>query len=547
MTLALKAAPVIEADKRDKIIYELRKINIDDPSHILPTKITTTGEVMVIKAEEDDRENGRYATPAFMQRIKSGLKRIHDRLQRKTLKIQNGRLYPKILAVIPALETEDEIGKTIESLLTQWRVIDKIVVVVNGPGRSDVAYEDAMLYAKQFPDNVVVERPINFKTGKNVAGKVNALNWAYNTYIARTKPDSIDAYTHWLGVDADVEADSLMVQNLEREILNRPKAAGVSATYSFRIPEDMGRKSHKSRSIIYGQRSEFAFTEMKHQMRNNTTEILGGQATLYDVNALRAACRETYGNVPWDSRSKVEDAQLTRIFRRQGLETATCPDARAWTGLMFNASSWQKQRRKWQDGQIEDMTRDFHPWIDRRLWMNQIALGWNLLLRVMFWPMLIASISLHQFIWSPIWLTPIGLAMLQGLLVAIKLPDRRLGEVINALTFVSGEIYYMRVLSVWLDSVILAIVNVKRDGWHNQAKAEAGTKRTAMSGWVIIALAILIPIVILFALHGYIPTNAFSLLMKILWSITVIMTAISTMGMTITIVRILRHYRYLRP
>lgn len=214
---------------------------------------------------------------------------------------------------------------------------------------------------------------------------------------------------------------------------------------------------------------------------------------------------------------------------------------------MFNASSWQKQRRKWQDGQLEDMVREFHPLIDRRLWLNQLVLGWNLLLRLLFWSMLITSISLHEFVWSPIWLIPIGLAILQSLLVAAKIPEKRFGEIVYALAFIPGEIYYVRVLSVWLDSVILEILNVKRDGWHDQAKAEAGTKRTAISAWVIMILAVLLPVVALFALHGYMPIDTFSLLMNILWSIVVAMTVISTVGMAITILRIVRRYRYLKP
>ena len=526
--------PTIQVAARNNISNKLKEMRCDDLS-VSPARVTMTGEIVPVG-------NNHYATPSFMQYIKTGLKSIHDKFRNRPTSP-----YPRILAVVPALETEKEIGKTIESLLTQWRVIDRIVIVVNGPGYSDVAYDDARLYAEQFPNNITVERPIDAKTGKNLAGKVNALNWAYVKYIAGNRVNDHCAFTHWLGVDADVEADPFMVQSLEREILNRPKAAGVSATYGFHIPDDMGRKAHKSRSMIYGQRSEFALTEIKHQMRNNTTDILGGQATLYDVNALKSACRETYGNVPWDSQSKVEDAQLTRVFRRQGFEAATCPEARAWTGLMFNASSWQKQRRKWQDGQIEDMTREFHPLIDRKIWMSQLTLGWNLILRLAFWSMFVTSISLHQFVWSPIWLIPIGLAILQSLLVAMKIPGKRFGEIVYALAFIPGEIYYIRVLSVWLDSVILAILNVKRDGWHDQAKAEAGTKRTAISAWVIIALAVLLPIVVLFALHGYMPTNSFSLLMTVLWSIVVIMTVASTIGMTITILRILRRYRYLKP
>ena len=440
-------------------------------------------------------------------------------------------VHAKIIAMIPTYESEDNIGLTIESLLLQSRPIDLIVVTINGPGHSDTAYKQALPYAREF-DNVIVERP------EGLAGKVNALNYAYIKYAHFGKFD------FWLGIDADIECDPEMVMQLETGLINRPKAGCMMARYSFKVPDDM---KGKSRSLVYGQRHEFAMTGIKHQLRNDTSEIAGGQATLFKIEALREAAAVTNGGRPWDIRSKVEDAELTRTMQRKGYTIGVSREARAWTGLMFTAHTWQKQRRKWQDGHLEDMLRDFHPVYDRRRWFDQIALGWNLLIRIMFAALLATSVALDQFVFYPIWLIPIGIAILQSLLVAIKVPDRHFGEIMRALLFLPGEMYYIRTLSVWLESVFLAFLNIKRDGWGNQARAESSNKRTAVSGWVIIVLAVLIPMAACVIAARFLPALVMSQILMWSWYVLTALTLGSTIGMIWLIMRMLRHFRTIKP
>jgi biofilm PGA synthesis N-glycosyltransferase PgaC len=459
---------------------------------------------------------------------------VEDRIKR----IANARrgnlvsIHANIISIVPTYETEADIDLTIKSLLRQTRPIDLIVIVINGPGLSTVALDQARPYA-QFP-NVIIETP------EGLEGKVNTLNWVYMKYIHYGKFDFV------LGLDADIEADPDMVSHLETDIIRRKTAAGVMARYSFKIPEDM---KGKSRMLVYGQRHEFAMTGIKHQLKKYTSEILGGQATLFRALALREAAAITEGQNPgpWDAKSKVEDAELTRTLQSIGYTTATSSNARAWTGLMFTPATMHKQRRKWQDGHLEDMLRDFRPWLDRRRWLEQFVLGWNLIIRVLFLTLLITSISLDKYSFDPIWLIPMGLAILQSVLVALKVPNRRFGEIVRSILFVPGEIYYMRTLSVWLDSISLAFINMKRDGWKNQALAEQSTKKTAHAAWMIIAMAIMVPAVAMQLLAKVLPSEAMNLTLQTMWSVLTIMTITSVISMVLMIVRIVRNYRRLQP
>lgn len=452
--------------------------------------------------------------------------------------------YAKTLAFIPAYEKEAELDKTVISLLLQTRKIDQIIIIINGPGESDEAYSSILPLIKEFRDQLIVERPLElngrYENGASKGSKVNAMKWIYWRYL------QMGDYDFVLGVDADIEADKDMVHHLEVDLIRRVKAAGVMARYSFKIPsrKDM---NGKSLSLIHGQRHEFAVTAMKQQLRGYKSDILGGQATLFRAKALIEAAAETDGGTPWDSESLVEDAQLTRTFQKLGYTSATSAKARAWTGLMFTAHSWQRQRRKWQDGHFSDMIRDFRPWVDRHRWLDQFALGWNLILRILFVVVLTSSIALNQFVFDAIWLIPVLLAIIQSVLVSLKIPNRTFREVVRGVMFVPGEIYYIRTLAVWLDSMLLSMANISRDGWANQHKAESAAQRHATSSWILIIAAISTPTAALFFASNFLPAELISHTITYLWYTLSILTIGSTLVMLRFIFRMLRSYKTLAP
>lgn len=535
----LTALPPRSPEELDRVTSRIRQGYGSDIS-----AVTVEADGTIIKLDQPQKR--KQLLPG-LQRTADSLKRIAERVLRARSNRETfiERQYARIAAVVPALESEGEVYLTVESLLTQSRPIDLIVVIINGPGESQAAYESLLWLAAEFPDTLKVERPspLNGRhaDGSSRGSKVGALNYAYQRYLH----DPASTFDFMLGVDADIEADPEMVHHLEVDLIQRVKAAGVMARYSFKTPEDA---KGKSMSLAYSQRHEFAVTVIKQQLRGYTSDILGGQATLFRVDALRRAARETNGGCPWDSRSLVEDAELTRTFQKLGYINATSAKARAWTGLMFTPNAWQKQRRKWQDGHLTDMMRDFHPIMDARRWFDQFVMGWNLVLRVLFAVTLAASIALDQMAFHLIWLAPIGLAVLQSFLVACKIPDRTLREIIRSIMFVPGEIYYVRTLSVWLDSILIAIANVRRDGWGNQAKAEASTrKKGALSGWILILMAVAVPMGGLLSAAHFLPYDMMHAIIIYLWHTITVLTAGSTIGMLVFVLRMMRHYRNLAP
>lgn len=452
--------------------------------------------------------------------------------------------FARIVAVIPTYETESRIDKSVESLLLQSRSVDKIVIIINGPGNSAEAFNSLKWLVVAFPQQLMVVRPeeINGKdfSGKSKGSKVGALNWAYRRFVANGE------YEFMLGMDADVVADDEMVHHLEEDLLRQARAGGVRARYSFLIPPREEMKG-KSMQLAYGQRREFAKKEIDDALNKNVAHILGGQATLFEIQALRDAARVTEGRVPWSDNTLVEDAELTRTFESLGYRPRVSTRARAWTGLMLTTNAWQKQRRKWQDGHLTDMTRDLRPRKDFRRWKEQFGLGWNLLLRVLFFVVVTMSLALDRLEMTPLWIVPLAVVSVQSLIISLKTPNRSLREIVNALWYIPGEIYYLRTLSVWLDSVIIVMLNISRDGWSNQAAAESAMKKTATSAWIIIIAAVTLPVTALLVLERFISHDLMATIITYGWAVVTLMTAISVVSMLWFIGRVLRDWRTLNP
>jgi biofilm PGA synthesis N-glycosyltransferase PgaC len=440
-----------------------------------------------------------------------------------------------IVAIIPASNEEHDIAKAIESLLLQTRPVDRIVVMVNNS--NDDTATIARQYEKMFPNVTVDDVPVLD------GGKPAALDWAWYRYAAH------GPYTFVLGMDADVVADEDMVRMLEEELIHKVKAGGIRAKYSFQVSPDLTRSQKR---LVLSQRAEFAMTEIKQQLRRGRrTEILGGQATLFRAEALREVANVTDGKVPWSVTSAVEDAELTRSMQRLKYQTLVSAKARAWVGPMVTPHAWNKQRHKWECGHLKDMIQTFHPWLDRRRWLSQTGMAWNLLIRMLFLSLLTTSILLEEFHPAKIWLElagiPVGLAILQNVLVASRLPNRRASEILRAFLFVPNELYMGRTLSVFVASVIKTALDIRNNLWVAQAEAETSNKEHAFFAWVIIGLIYMTPIILLMAMARFIPSDYMAYTLRYMWWFLTVMTAMSSLFMLYWILRIGRRIRSLQP
>jgi cellulose synthase/poly-beta-1,6-N-acetylglucosamine synthase-like glycosyltransferase len=522
-----RLSPAKETSDSDRQRMNYKLAQLRDGSAVLP--------VVVRQYEGGVQEKSLLPTPQRVSMVSSFMG-YKDAVLNAIKGVQSRRAEEEkkdpiasIVAFIPAYN-EPHIDKTIETLLKQSRAIDLIAIVVNNT--TDDTVKIAQRYADVFPQIVVHD------VGEMADGKVGALNFAWRRYA------SMGQFTFVLGVDADVICDEEMVKSLEIDMLTKPNLAGVRAKYSFLIPEDGKRRQHR---WIMNQRHEFGMVEMKAQLHGGRADILGGQATLFSSEALNAAAQITDGKAPWDSSSFVEDAELTRTFQFLKLRTMVSSDARAWVGPMFNGYAWDKQRNKWNTGHLKDMIKTFRPVLDRKRWMSQIGLGWNLLIRVLFVTLLVSSISLNKFVFNPIWLIPIGMSIFQAFLVACRLPNRRAGEILRAIMFIPGEVYLWKQLAVWVSSISKVIFDIRHNLWQRQSVAESAKRTRSISAWMIILLAALIPTVVLGLVARLISNNQMITVLNVGWWTLKIMTVSSVIVMTFWIVRILRKFTTLKP
>lgn len=445
----------------------------------------------------------------------------------------------KLLVIIPAHNEEKDLAFTLDSLLGQTRPIDKIVVVANNCREGDQTANLARFYAKRASVNIVVE-----EVKKMEDGKVGALNFAWRKHSR----DFDFVFT----MDADTVLERDAIEQIESELAHRTNLGGIMARYNFKT--SVGRRG---RTLVNLQRHEFATTTIQQQLWGNETLILGGQATLFRNSVLHQVAEQTDGRVPWDRKSAVEDAELTRGIHKLGLETAVSPTARAWPGAMFRLSTLFRQRRKWEEGHLRSLVTDFSPSLDRRRWFHQVKNLFDLIVRLAFVTLLAVALDTHTWLWSWIWIAPIGLAIILNTMIAWKIPDRTWREIGAGMTYVLHEVYLCFGLLVWICSLGAVVLSPRKDMqtlWKAQGSAEqrSATSRmgsdvgaykalwlfTMLFGAWIVGLLLLIP----FISHPEVKSAMFYG-----WSVLKILTILTTLPLVWKILQMIRYWKVLHP
>lgn len=482
----------------------------------------------VFTSESTHVPSRRYRFP----RVKLRLDEVLTRIGRIRKSMDEQRQHAFVTAVIPAYNEESTIGRTIESLLVQTRQVDQIVVMVNNS--NDKTADVARRYAKEFPGQIVVEVDDEMEYGK-----VGALGYSWEKYVANGQSDFA------LFVDADVECDNHMLARLEQELIDEPNAAGIRSRYSFAVPE--GAK-FSERFLVYEQRHEFAQVEIRDYIRGRRTHILGGQATLFRGDVLDKVASVTTGSIPWDRASAVEDSKLSTELRNLGYKTMVSKSANANVGAMTTSHSLRKQRIKWTNGHISDAVSNgelTRPGAHAHVWRQQLSLAWNLLIRLLFFTMLAVSLTMHMFVFNPLWLIPSALSVIYNVLVARKIPNRSTSEVIRSLMYFPDELALWRTLSVWLTSwcMMIPFIASARSTWEDQRKAENSKKTGTLVAWFVLVLLVAIPFAALMALSGFVGVDTMSSIVSFGWTIAQIMTVISAIVLSLTILRLLGKYK----
>jgi biofilm PGA synthesis N-glycosyltransferase PgaC len=371
---------------------------------------------------------------------------IHD-LKYRPPRYRSAR---KLLVLVPAHNEAETISHTLHALLTQTRQADRIVVI------ADNCTDDTAAIARRYRGITVME------TTGNTDKKVGALVQGWRRYQG--------GYDFIAGVDADTVLDSRCLEHLEAGLIDQPGAGGIMAKYTF--DQRLGATG-AARMLIRLQRLEFASWTMD-ALRRRKTYVLGGQASLFRADALRAVARQSPTQAPWNPATMVEDMQLTGDLRAMRYTTPVSSEARAYAGPMLTLRSLWAQRRKWDQGMVQLLTTTgLNKWTTT-LWRQQFSLLSNGVTRLLFAFMLTAALMVHQFVWSWVWAIPPAMAALLNLRQAMSVPNRTTADVLTAALLVPVELFMMFRVACATASWVTVLSGIKRDAWANQANAEAG-------------------------------------------------------------------------
>lgn len=379
--------------------------------------------------------------------------------------------------VIPAYNEGSSIAATLDSLLQQSRPPEEIFVIVNNSTDDTLwqakRYEGRHVALHQDTEHMVEIHVVDI--GKNAAKKVGALNKGWE--LARH-------HDFIFGVDGDVLLDRQCLEYLRAEMMDDSRIGGISAIYSIDAHQASGPMAW---FLLSAQRNQFAGFNMDNLLRNRNMAVLGGQASLFRRRALEALMLRYHQSHPWTTDSEVEDSLLSLQVRDVGYSTKISALARAYVGGMATASSLYAQQVKWTAGGIELMKqRPFHPNLRLR-WRENVAMLFNIIVRIMFALLLAGSLAMVAFDPHPIWLVPPLTALALNLRITAAMKDRTWRDWLFAGLFFPTEAYmWMRglyfVVSWW------QVMNkVEKDNWSAQAKAESGG---GSAGWIWVVLGV---------------------------------------------------------
>jgi biofilm PGA synthesis N-glycosyltransferase PgaC len=444
---------------------------------------------------------------------------------------------PTIGCVIPAYNEAESIASVLESLLAQTRLPDVIHVIINNTtdDTAAIAATFAGPHIREIDGRDEFTEIYVHDIGQNPDKKVGALNYGYTL---------VEGCDYLLGVDGDTTAQPNAVAALEAEIASDTRIGGISAIYSI---DDTPFTGAIAPFLIAGQRAQFAAFNMQNMLRGRNMAVLGGQFSIFSTKALRQIMVDNHQSTPWVKDSEVEDSLLSLQIKSAGYLTKISAQARADVGGMTTLRGLDAQQVKWNFGAIELMWpgqrgdtkgQPFHPNLRLR-WFENLSMLVNGVTRILFILLLVASLSIGAFVFSPLWLIPSVMAVLLNVRIAISMKNRNWRDFLFAATLVPAELYMWVRLGHFFRAWTKFLSRKQTDNWAEQAKAERGSGNAYLVP-VILAVAVMVALV---AVWLQLPVMVQSSILWVGWPILAIITIIQTLVMFSSLVRRHRGYR----
>ena len=273
---------------------------------------------------------------------------------------------------------------------------------------------------------------------------------------------------------------------------------------------------------------------MQNMLRGRNMAVLGGQCSIFSMRALQAVMAANHQKTPWVNDSEVEDSLLSLQIKSAGYLTKISAQARADVGGMTTLRSLDGQQVKWNYGAIDLMWpgqrgdtkgQPFHPNLRLR-WAENFGMITNIFTRISFALLLGASLSIHAFVFSPVWLIPPLVAILLNVRIAYSMKNRTWRDVVFAATAIPAELYMWLRAGHFIRAWAKFLSKVKVDNWAEQAKAERGSGNAYLMPLIVLAASFLILGYTWFQLPVMIQSSVLWLGWPVLYTITIAQTIV---------------------
>ncbi|MDO5535255.1 MAG: hypothetical protein Q4F65_11455 [Propionibacteriaceae bacterium] len=203
---------------------------------------------------------------------------------------------------------------------------------------------------------------------------------------------------------------------------------------------------------------------------------------------------------------------------------------------MLTLKSLDAQQVKWNYGAIDLMWpgqrgnlqgQPFHPNLRLR-WLENWSMLLNLVVRVGFVILLLGSLSIGAWVFSPLWLIPPLVAIALNIRTALSMHDRTARDVLFAVLFLPGEFYMWLKLGHFIRAWAKFLSRVEVDNWGAQAAAEKGKGNNA---YLMPLVYVAVTLGMLVLTWTQLPLLVKEIALWIGWPMLALLAALQTVGM----------------
>jgi poly-beta-1,6-N-acetyl-D-glucosamine synthase len=192
----------------------------------------------------------------------------------------------------------------------------------------------------------------------------------------------------------------------------------------------------------------------------------------------------------------------------------------------------------WPGQRGDTSGQPLHPNLRLR-WAENFGMVVNAFTRIMFLVLLVAALSIHAFVFSPLWLIPPAVAILLNVRTAMSMQNRNWRDLAFAATGIPAELYMWIRLGHFFRAWAKFLSRAQTDNWANQAKAERGRG----SAYLLPLVTVLVVVLALTFTWFQLPVLLQSSILWVGWPMLYVITILQTAVMIKKLLRRQRQYK----